>query len=110
MTNGSLEQWIHPETPSAGHTRTLSLHQRLNITMDVASALHYLHHECEQLIIHCDIKPSNVLLNDSMVAHVGDFGIARLLSTFNHTTSGQTSTNGIKGTIGYAPPGILFSF
>ncbi|KOM26524.1 hypothetical protein LR48_Vigan284s001000 [Vigna angularis] len=87
-----------------GHTRTLSLHQRLNITMDVASALHYLHHECEQLIIHCDIKPSNVLLNDSMVAHVGDFGIARLLSTFNHTTSGQTSTNGIKGTIGYAPP------
>ncbi|XP_027913209.1 probable LRR receptor-like serine/threonine-protein kinase At3g47570 [Vigna unguiculata] len=104
MTNGNLEQWIHPETPSAQHMRRLSLHQRLNITIDVASALHYLHHECEQLIIHCDIKPSNVLLNDSMVAHVGDFGIARLLSTFNHTTSGQTSTNGIKGTVGYAPP------
>jgi len=110
MTNGSLEQWIHPGTPSAQHMRRLSLHQRLNITIDVASALHYLHHECEQLIIHCDLKPSNVLRNDSMVAHVGDFGIARLLSTFNHTTSGQTSTNGIKGTIGYAPPGIVFKF
>jgi len=110
MTNGSLEQWIHPGTPSARHMRRLSLHQRLNITIDVASALHYLHHECEQLIIHCDLKPSNVLRNDSMVAHVGDFGIARLLSTFNHTTSGQTSTNGIKGTIGYAPPGIVFKF
>nr|KYP34018.1 putative LRR receptor-like serine/threonine-protein kinase At3g47570 family [Cajanus cajan] len=104
MRNGSLEQWLHPMTPSVEHPRTLSLDQRLNIMIDVASALHYLHHECEQPIIHCDLKPSNVLLDDDMIAHVSDFGIARLLSTINGTTSKQTSTIGIKGTIGYAPP------
>ena len=86
--------------------RRLSLHQRLNITIDVASALHYLHHECEQLIIHCDIKPSNVLLNDSMVAHVSDFGISRLLSTLNHTISGQWN----KGYSWLCSSGYCFQF
>ncbi|KAH1044152.1 hypothetical protein GLYMA_09G216400v4 [Glycine max] len=104
MTNGSLDQWLHPSTISAEHPRTLSLNQRLNIMIDVASALHYLHHECEQMIIHCDLKPSNVLLDDDMIAHVSDFGIARLISTSNGTNSEQASTIGIKGTIGYAPP------
>ncbi|RZC24262.1 putative LRR receptor-like serine/threonine-protein kinase [Glycine soja] len=88
------------EVPTEEHPRTLNLDQRLNIIIDVASALHYLHHECEQPIIHCDLKPSNVLLDDDMVAHVNDFGIARLLSTINGTPSKQTSTIGIKGTVG----------
>jgi len=106
MTNGSLEQWLHPRTPSAENQTTLNIDQRLSIMIDVASALHYLHYECEQTIIHCDLKPSNVLLDDDMVAHVSDFGIARLISTINGTTtSKQTSTIGIKGTVGYAPPG-----
>ncbi|KAL5123206.1 Receptor kinase-like protein Xa21 [Glycine soja] len=100
MKNGSLEQWLHPWTLTTEHPRTLNLDQRLNIIIDVASALHYLHHECEQPIIHCDLKPSNVLLDDDMVAHVNDFGIARLLSTINGTPSKQTSTIGIKGTVG----------
>ncbi|RDY02118.1 putative LRR receptor-like serine/threonine-protein kinase, partial [Mucuna pruriens] len=104
MENGSLEQWLHPQTPTAKHPRTLNLDQRLNIMIDVAYALHYLHHECEQSVIHCDLKPSNVLLDDDMIAHVSDFGIARLLSTMNDTPSKQTSTIGIKGTIGYTPP------
>ncbi|KAL3000177.1 hypothetical protein AAZX31_09G198800 [Glycine max] len=104
MRNGSLEQWLHPSTLNAEQPRTLNLDQRLNIMIDIASAIHYLHHECEQSIVHCDLKPSNVLLDDDMVAHVSDFGIARLLSTINETTSKQTSTIGIKGTLGYAPP------
>ncbi|KAL9328390.1 hypothetical protein ACSQ67_003393 [Phaseolus vulgaris] len=90
--NGSLEQWLHRRTLGAEHLRSLNLDERLNIMIDVASAIHYLHHECEKLIIHCDLKPTNVLLDDDMVAHVSDFGIARLLSTVNSTTSGQTST------------------
>ena len=75
--------------------------------IDVASAIHYLHHECKESIIHCDLKPSNVLLDDDMTAHVSDFGLTRLLSTINGATSKQTSTIGIKGTVGYIPPGMF---
>ncbi|RHN54606.1 putative protein kinase RLK-Pelle-LRR-XII-1 family [Medicago truncatula] len=104
MKNGSLEQWLHLEILNADHPRTLDLGHRLNIMIDVATALHYLHQECEQLIIHCDLKPSNVLLDDDMVAHVTDFGIAKLVSDIGITSDKDTSTVGIKGSIGYAPP------
>ncbi|KAL5099774.1 hypothetical protein RYX36_004101 [Vicia faba] len=104
MKNGSLEQWLHHEILNEEHQATLDLSHRLNIIIDVASALHYLHQECEQLILHCDLKPSNVLLDDDMVAHVGDFGIARLVSNIGGTSHNDTSTIGIKGTVGYTPP------
>ncbi|GAU15772.1 hypothetical protein TSUD_235880 [Trifolium subterraneum] len=104
MENGSLEQWLHPEILNAAPPTTLDLSHRLNIIIDVASALHYLHQECEQLVIHCDLKPSNVLLDNDMIAHVSDFGIARLVSVIDGTSHKYTSTIGIKGTIGYAPP------
>jgi len=102
MKTGSLEQWLYP-----GNQIKLDLDQRLNIIVDIASVLHYLHHECEKSVIHCDLKPSNVLLDDDMVAHVSDFGIARLVSAIDDTSHKETSTIGIKGTVGYAPPGIL---
>ncbi|XP_061353238.1 receptor kinase-like protein Xa21, partial [Gastrolobium bilobum] len=103
MTNGSLESWLHPAADIADQHRSLNLEERLIIITDVALAFHYLHYECEQTIIHCDLKPGNVLLDDCMVAHVSDFGLARLLSSVgvSHT---QSSTVGIKGTIGYTPP------
>ncbi|KAM5551031.1 hypothetical protein ABKV19_027410 [Rosa sericea] len=100
MSNGSLEEWLHRENQS----RSLNLLQRLNIAVDLASALCYLHDHCEPHIIHCDMKPSNVLLDDDMVARVGDFGLARLISTTTDSYQNQSSTVGIKGTIGYAAP------
>ncbi|KAJ1429128.1 Serine/threonine-protein kinase, active site [Sesbania bispinosa] len=103
MKNGSLESWLHPETETTDQPKSLNLEQRLNIITNVASAFHYLHYECEQPIIHCDLKPSNVLLDDCMVAHLSDFGLARLLSSVGASLM-QSSTIGIKGTIGYAPP------
>ncbi|MED6195980.1 hypothetical protein PIB30_042934 [Stylosanthes scabra] len=106
MENGSLDKWLHPDSESVDVPQTLSLNQRIRILIDVASAMHYLHYECEQPVIHCDIKPSNILLDNDMVAHVGDFGLARILSTINGTTYEQNTTSGIKGTIGYTPPVI----
>jgi len=105
MNNGSLDIWLHPAKEIEGPQKTLNLAQRLNIIIDIALAFHYLHHECEQPVIHCDLKPNNALLDDSMVAHVSDFGIAKLLPSIGVPLV-QNSTVGIKGTIGYAPPGI----
>ena len=111
MVNGSLEQWLHPtpttEEPSAP-PRKLSLLQRLNIAIDVAYALDYLHHQCETPIVHCDLKPSNVLLDAEMTGHVGDFGIAKFLpEAVTRVPENQSSSIGIRGTIGYAAPGTL---
>ncbi|PON49395.1 Mitogen-activated protein kinase kinase kinase [Trema orientale] len=100
MPKGSLERWLHPEDGSI--ERTLSLNERLNIAIDVASALQYLHHQCQIPVIHCDIKPSNVLLDDALTAKVSDFGLARLL--LKTSKDNQFSSLGLKGTIGYAAP------
>ncbi|KAM7469563.1 hypothetical protein LguiA_007746 [Lonicera macranthoides] len=103
MANRSLDMWLHPQVP--GSSTALSLIQRLNLAIDVASAIHYLHDFCEPPIIHCDLKPSNILLDDDLTAHVGDFGLARLLSNSTDTfAQAQSSSMGIRGSIGYAAP------
>ncbi|KAM7473842.1 hypothetical protein LguiB_021085 [Lonicera macranthoides] len=103
MANGSLDMWLHPQVPRS--STTLSLIQKLNLAIDVASAIHYLHEFCEPPIIHCDLKPSNILLDNDLTAHVGDFGLARLLSNSADTfAQAQSSSMGIKGSIGYAAP------
>ncbi|XP_059457764.1 probable LRR receptor-like serine/threonine-protein kinase At3g47570 [Corylus avellana] len=104
MANGNLDKWLHHDRENESPQRYLNLLQRLNIAIDVASSLHYLHDHCETPIIHCDLKPSNVLLDDDMIAKVSDFGLARILFATNDDSQNQTSTVGIKGTIGYAAP------
>ncbi|KHG15794.1 hypothetical protein F383_01145 [Gossypium arboreum] len=102
-----LEDWLHPPagTNEPETIRNLNLFQRLNVAIDVAHALEYLHHRCQILIIHCDLKPSNILLDAEMVAHISDFGLAKILSAdrLNYSAS-QSSSLGLRGTIGYAPP------
>ncbi|XP_042505633.1 probable LRR receptor-like serine/threonine-protein kinase At3g47570 [Macadamia integrifolia] len=106
MPNGSLYDWLYLPMEAHDHSRNLSLLQRLNIAIDVASALDYRHYHCYGTIVHCDLKPSNVLLDSNMTAHVSDFGLGRLLLEPNDNSSQtQTSTIGIKGSIGYTAPG-----
>ncbi|CAN1295326.1 Probable LRR receptor-like serine/threonine-protein kinase At3g47570 [Linum perenne] len=104
LANGSLEDWLHRPIERTGESTTT----RLNVAIDIASAVDYLHNNCGTPIVHCDLKPSNVLLDEDMVAHVSDFGLARFLSTVARFLSAvanpSSSTIGIKGTIGYAPP------
>ncbi|KAF3630342.1 putative LRR receptor-like serine/threonine-protein kinase EFR-like [Capsicum annuum] len=73
MSNGSLEKHLY------SHNYFLDIRQRLSIMIDVACVLEYLHHGCSSTVIHCDLKPSNVLLDEDMVAHLSDFGISKLL-------------------------------
>ncbi|KAH9679033.1 hypothetical protein WN943_027498 [Citrus x changshan-huyou] len=94
MSNGSLGDWLHSSN------YVLNIFQRLNIMIDVASALEYLHFDHSTPIIHCDLKPSNVLLDEHMVAHLSDFGIAKLLSGEDESTM-RTKT---LATIGYMAP------
>ncbi|KAL8127570.1 putative receptor-like protein kinase At3g47110 isoform X2 [Apium graveolens] len=106
MTNGSLDNWLHPSPSSEqGSERNLNLLQRLNISIDVALGVDYLHHHSHRSIVHCDIKPSNILLDEEFVAHVGDFGLAKFsFDTTSDINRSQTSSTGVRGTIGYVPP------
>ncbi|KAJ0705309.1 putative protein kinase RLK-Pelle-LRR-XII-1 family [Helianthus annuus] len=98
MPNGNLESWLHSVD------RTLDLVQRISIIKDVACALDYLHCRCGNVIVHCDLKPSNILLDADMVAHVGDFGLAKILSLEEGSYANASSSSIIRGTVGYAPP------
>ncbi|MBA0603938.1 hypothetical protein Gorai_025080, partial [Gossypium raimondii] len=93
MPNGNLEKWLY------SNNHFLDILQRINIMIDVASALEYLHSGYSTPLIHCDLKPSNVLLDKDMIAHVGDFGIAKLLGEGDSMK--QTMT---LATIGYMAP------
>ncbi|GMY35735.1 LRR receptor-like serine/threonine-protein kinase EFR [Fagus crenata] len=93
MSNGSLEKWLY------SHNYCLNLVQRVSIMVDVASALEYLHNGQSESVVHCDLKPSNILFDEDMVAHVGDFGIAKIIAKNKDTTQTRTL-----GTLGYIAP------
>ncbi|XP_047961906.1 probable LRR receptor-like serine/threonine-protein kinase At3g47570 [Salvia hispanica] len=93
MPNGSVEKWLY----SNGYCGDIL--QLLNISIDVALALEYLHHGNTFPIVHCDIKPSNVLLDEDMTARVADFGIAKLFEEGEAMVHTKTLA-----TIGYAAP------
>ena len=93
MNKGSLADYLF------GCTKKPNWYERIEVILGTARGLCYLHEECEIQIIHCDIKPQNILLDDSLVARISDFGLAKLLK------ENQTRTmTGIRGTKGYVAP------
>ncbi|KDP44944.1 hypothetical protein JCGZ_01444 [Jatropha curcas] len=108
MANGNLDEWLHPPAASDGNQaapKNLNLLQRLNIAIDVASALEYLHYNCGTPIVHCDLKPSNILLDNELTGHISDFGLAKFrLPRILEDSTDQSSSVGLRGTVGYTPP------
>lgn len=94
MPNGSLNQWIfdNPREP-------MPWRRRRQVINDVAEGLNYLHRGWDQVVIHRDIKSSNILLDSEMRGRLGDFGLAKL---YEH--GGAPNTTRVVGTLGYLAP------
>ncbi|KAK4266351.1 hypothetical protein QN277_027291 [Acacia crassicarpa] len=98
LPNGALSNFLF------GQREKPHWAQRIDIALGIARGLLYLHEECETQIIHCDIKPQNVLLDANYTAKIADFGLSKLLN------KEQTRTNTkFRGTIGYIAPEWLRS-
>ncbi|KAJ0812680.1 putative protein kinase RLK-Pelle-LRR-XV family [Helianthus annuus] len=94
LPGGNLEKFIQERSTRAVDWRILH-----KIALDVARALAYLHDQCVPRVLHRDVKPSNILLDDDLNAYLSDFGLARLLGT-----SETHATTGVAGTFGYVAP------
>ncbi|XP_025013591.2 probable LRR receptor-like serine/threonine-protein kinase At3g47570 [Ricinus communis] len=99
MANGSLERQLQMNSAEQGTQQTesgkLKLIQRLSIAIDIAYAIDYLHNGSSSTIIHGDLKPGTVLLDEEMTAHIGDFGLAKIVSsTSEYGMGGSASTEG----------------
>ncbi|PNT64417.1 hypothetical protein BRADI_4g28332v3 [Brachypodium distachyon] len=99
MSGGSLDTYLY------NPDKHLTWSHRYKIALGLGSALRYLHTDCEQCVVHGDIKPANVMLDASGNAKLGDFGLARLV---DHGAEPQT-TQVVAGTVGYIDPEFINS-
>ncbi|KAJ8760536.1 hypothetical protein K2173_015203 [Erythroxylum novogranatense] len=97
MKNGSLDRFI--STDEEQSAKLLNWQNRLNVALGTARGITYLHEECRDCIVHCDIKPENILLDENYSAKVSDFGLAKL--TKDHRCLSLTN---VRGTRGYLAP------
>ncbi|XP_062099734.1 G-type lectin S-receptor-like serine/threonine-protein kinase LECRK3 [Humulus lupulus] len=93
MTNGSLANFLFKSEVKP------KWNERVNMAFGIAKGLLYLHEECENQIIHCDINPNNILIDEKRTVKIVDFGLAKLLRPDQTRT-----TIGIKGTRGFVAP------
>nr|XP_048328665.1 G-type lectin S-receptor-like serine/threonine-protein kinase SD2-5 [Ziziphus jujuba var. spinosa] len=100
MRNGSFDKWIFHKT----YELLLSWQQRKKIILDIAKGLSYLHEDCRQKIIHLDIKPENILLDEDFNGKLSDFGLSKLIER----DQSQVVTT-MRGTPGYLAPEWLGS-
>ncbi|KAG4932751.1 LRR receptor-like serine/threonine-protein kinase FEI 1 [Glycine soja] len=98
---GSLDDLLHENTRQR---QLLNWSDRLKIALGSAQGLAYLHHECSPKVVHCNIKSSNILLDENMEPHISDFGLAKLL-----VDEEAHVTTVVAGTFGYLAPEYLQS-
>ncbi|XP_057768795.1 probable receptor-like protein kinase At5g20050 [Salvia miltiorrhiza] len=97
--NGSLDNWIFPKIRANQRSGCLTWDLRCRVALDVAKALSYLHHDCRSCVLHLDVKPENILLDENYRALVSDFGLSKLKG---REESLVVTT--IRGTRGYLAP------
>ncbi|CAL4958024.1 unnamed protein product [Urochloa decumbens] len=98
MPNGSLDKFIYSENPKA----VLGWDKLYTIAIGIARGLEYLHHSCNTRIVHFDIKPQNILLDEDFHPKIADFGLAKLC----HTKESKLSMTGARGTVGFIAPEV----
>ncbi|KAH6783165.1 hypothetical protein C2S52_008124 [Perilla frutescens var. hirtella] len=99
MPNGSLEKYIfHKEKMNS-----LNWNNKFDIAVGVAQGIKYLHQGCDVQILHFDIKPHNILLDDKFIPKISDFGLAKIFSTEKNTVT----LTAVRGTIGYVAPELV---
>jgi serine/threonine protein kinase len=100
MPNGSLDKFIFSKEGSVN----ISYNQIFDISIGVARGIAYLHHGCEMKILHFDIKPHNILLDENFTPKVSDFGLAKLYPVENSIITMTAA----RGTIGYMAPELFY--
>ncbi|MED6217351.1 hypothetical protein PIB30_016975 [Stylosanthes scabra] len=103
MPNGSLDKFIIKRKESSSIDCNLDLNTLYKITIGIAKGLEYLHRGCSTRIVHLDIKPQNILLDEDFCPKISDFGLAKLCKRKESTIS----LLGARGTIGYIAPEII---
>ncbi|KAI3500138.1 hypothetical protein L1887_35955 [Cichorium endivia] len=98
MPNGSLDKFLR------GDGSRLDWNTLFQIAKGIARGLEYLHQDCNTRIVHFDIKPHNILLNEEFVPKISDFGLAKLCKW----KESIVSVTGIRGTAGYMAPEVFF--
>lgn len=99
MKNGSLDSFLFSAKENSG--KLLSWNRRFDIAVGIAKGIRYLHEECQEPIIHGDIKPENILLDETYNARVSDFGVTKLL---NFGDDAGPDSPSFRGTRGYLAP------
>ncbi|XP_010247812.1 PREDICTED: rust resistance kinase Lr10-like [Nelumbo nucifera] len=103
MPNGSLDKYISARQEE--NIISLSWEKMLGIVLGVGRGIEYLHRGCNTQILHFDIKPHNILLDDNFVPKISDFGLAKFFSTDDSIVS---LTAAPRGTIGYIAPEMIY--
>ncbi|KAJ9146021.1 hypothetical protein P3X46_028341 [Hevea brasiliensis] len=99
MKNGSLDNFLFNTDEQSG--KLLNWEHRFNIALGTARGITYLHEECRDCIVHCDIKPENILLDENYNSKVSDFGLAKLINPKDHR---YRTLRSVRGTRGYLAP------